>query len=119
MRPEPGAMACTWGSRASASPGRQSSSVPCRWRGGAAAGKWRGHQRSCAPGTRRDGLHLVKPRQRITGAAIQLCTLPLARRRSCRKMAGASAQLCARNPARWQTLDERLSDAYTIRKKRW
>ncbi|EOR8028444.1 hypothetical protein FVR04_RS27595, partial [Escherichia coli] len=57
--------------------------------------------RSCAPGTRRDGLHLGKPRQRITGAAIQLCTLPLARRRSCRKMAGASAQLCARNPARW------------------
>ncbi|WP_162772881.1 hypothetical protein, partial [Shigella sonnei] len=88
MRPEPGAMACTWGSRASASPGRQSSSVPCRWRGGAAAGKWRGHQRSCAPGTRRDGLHLGKSRQRITGAAIQLCTLPLARRRSCRKMAG-------------------------------
>ncbi|WP_410742735.1 hypothetical protein, partial [Citrobacter freundii] len=24
VRPEPGAMACTWGSRASASPGRQS-----------------------------------------------------------------------------------------------
>ncbi|MER1908862.1 hypothetical protein, partial [Citrobacter portucalensis] len=42
-----------------------------------------------------------KPRQRITGATQQLCTLPLARRRSCRKTAGASAQLCARNPARW------------------
>ncbi|MEF3676000.1 hypothetical protein, partial [Citrobacter freundii] len=113
-----GAMACTWGSRASASPGRQSSSVPCRWRGGAAAGKWRGISAAvrpepgampapgeAAPAHHRGGNPALYP---AAGAAAQLP-----------ENGGASAQLCARNPARWQTLDERLSDAYTIRKKRW